>query len=166
MSFGLSLDALAGSGVTEDEESTATSGSDEAVKSGAVMERLIHDTGPFPGRCCGLLHPHQSADISDPTKMHKHNTKTVILTARCHFISVLEVTKLSYFIFLFQVFLFNPKMPPSPAPPQKICIKCTAIKNQKSAVIALFEITIIKIKHLLNLKLYFIHVSSVLAESL
>ncbi len=27
---------------------------------------------------------HQSTDISDPAKMHKHNTKTVILTAQCH----------------------------------------------------------------------------------
>ncbi len=87
MSFGLPLDALAGSGVTEDEETTAASGPDETVRAGGVMELLIHGTGPFP------FHPHQSADISDPTKMHKHNTKAVILTARCHLISVLEVTK-------------------------------------------------------------------------
>ncbi len=92
MSFGLSLDALAGSGVSEDEETTATSGPDEAVRSGGVMERLIHDTGPFPGCCCGLLHPHQSADISGPAKMHKYNTKAVILTTQCQLISVLEVT--------------------------------------------------------------------------
>ncbi len=91
MSFGLSLDALAGSGVTEDEETSAASGPDEAVRAGGVMERLIHDTGPFPGYCCGLLHPHcshQSADISDPAKMHKHNTKAVILTTQCHLISI------------------------------------------------------------------------------
>ncbi len=84
MSFGLSLDALAGSGVTEDEETTLTSGPDEAVRAGGVMERLIHGTGPFPGCCCKLLHPHQ--DISDPAKMHKHNTKALILTAQCHLI--------------------------------------------------------------------------------
>ncbi len=71
MSFGLSLDALTGAGVTEDEETTVTSGSDEAVRAGGVMEHLIHDTGPFPGCCCGLLHPYQSADISDPAKMQK-----------------------------------------------------------------------------------------------
>ena len=27
-----------------------------------------------------ISHPHQSADISDPTKMHTHYTKAVILT--------------------------------------------------------------------------------------
>ncbi len=62
------LDALAGSGVTEEKETIATSGPDEAVRAGGVMEHLIHGTGPFPGGCCGLLHTHQSADISDPTK--------------------------------------------------------------------------------------------------
>ncbi len=92
--FGLSLDALAGSGLTEDEETTATSSPVEAVRAGAVMEHLIYGTGLFPGCCCGLLHPHQSADISDPTKMHRYNTQAVILTAQCHLISVLEVTKL------------------------------------------------------------------------
>ncbi len=43
MSFGLSLDA--GFGVTEDKETTATSGPDEAVRAGGVTERLIHGTG-------------------------------------------------------------------------------------------------------------------------
>ncbi len=85
MSFGLSLDALAGSGVTEDEETTVTSGPDEAVRAGGVMERLIHGTGPFPGCCCGLLHPHCSQQ-SVHTKLHKHNTKALILTAQCHLI--------------------------------------------------------------------------------
>ncbi len=40
-----------------------------------------------------------SADISDPTKIHKHNTDAVILTVQNYLMSVLEVTKLSYFIF-------------------------------------------------------------------
>ncbi len=86
MSFGLSLDALTGSGVTEDEETTVTSGPDETVRAGGVMEGLIHGTGSFTGCCCGLLHPHcsqQSADISVPAKMHKYNTKcfrSIILT--------------------------------------------------------------------------------------
>ncbi len=31
------------------EETSATSGRDEAVRAGGVTERLIHDTGPFPG---------------------------------------------------------------------------------------------------------------------
>ncbi len=95
ISFGLSLDVLAGSGVTEDEVTTVTSSPVEAVRAGGVMERLIYGTGSFPGCCCGLLHPHcsqQPADISDPAKMHKHNRKAVILTAQCHLISVLEVT--------------------------------------------------------------------------
>ncbi len=100
MSFSLSLDAFAGSGVTEDEETTATSGPDEAVRAGGVMEHLIHDTGQFPGCCGGLLHPHQSTDISDLAKMHKHNRKAVILTARCHLISVLEVRKFLLYIFV------------------------------------------------------------------
>ncbi len=94
MSFGLSLDALVGSGVTDD-ETTVTSGPDEAVRAGGVTERLIHGTGSFPGCCCGLLHPHcsqQSADISDPAKMHKYNTKAVILTTQSNLMSVLEVT--------------------------------------------------------------------------
>ncbi len=53
-----------------------------------------------------VLSSHHSADISDYTKMHKHNKKkSAILTVQCHLISVLEVTKLSYFIFLFQVLL-------------------------------------------------------------
>ncbi len=37
MSFGLFIDALADSGLTEDEETTATSGPDEAVRAGGVM---------------------------------------------------------------------------------------------------------------------------------
>ncbi|XDV13230.1 hypothetical protein PO909_001681, partial [Leuciscus waleckii] len=63
------------------------------------------------------LHPqcsHQSADISDPTKMHKHNTKAVISTAQCHLISVL---------FRRQKRFFSQMQPSSflagPAPPQK-----------------------------------------------
>ncbi len=52
-----------------------------------------------------VLSSNHSTDISDHTKMHKHNKykKSAILTVQCHLISVLEVTKLSYFIFLFQV---------------------------------------------------------------
>ncbi len=140
MSFGLSLDALAGSGVTEDEETTVTSSSDEAVRAGGVKERLIHDTGSSPGCCCGLLHPHcsqQSADVSDPAKKHKYNTKAVIIT-QSHLISVLEVTNWSYFTFF--PHFFSQMLPSSflagPAPPQKICSKGTEIKNYKSAAFA------------------------------
>ncbi len=82
--FFLSLDALAGSGTTEDEETTATSGPDEAVKAGRVTECLIHATESFSGDI--------SADISDTAKMHKYNTKAVILTTQSHLISLLEVT--------------------------------------------------------------------------
>ncbi len=94
--FFLSLDALAGSGTTEHEETTATSGPDEAVKAGGVTECLIHATESFSGDIF--------ADISDTAKMHKYNTKAVILTTQSHLISLLEVTNWSYFIFLFQVF--------------------------------------------------------------
>ncbi len=86
VSFSLSLDALAGSGVTDDEETTATTGPDEAVKAGGVMEGLIHGTG-----CCwdspsSVLSSHHSADISDHTKMHKHNKKkSAILTVSFDF---------------------------------------------------------------------------------
>jgi len=59
------------------------------------MEGLIHGTNsriqlwaPHP-QCS-----HQSADISDPTKIHKHYTKAVILTAQCHLIYVLKITLL------------------------------------------------------------------------
>jgi len=57
-SCGLSLEALAGSGVTEEEMTIAKSGPDEAVTAGGVMTRLIHGSGPFTGCCWGLLHPH------------------------------------------------------------------------------------------------------------
>ncbi|KAL0151181.1 hypothetical protein M9458_053515 [Cirrhinus mrigala] len=78
LSFSLFQDALAGSELTDDEEATATSGPDEGTRAGGVMEGLIHGTRPFPGCCCGFLLSqctHQSADISDHTKMHKYNTK-------------------------------------------------------------------------------------------
>ncbi len=53
-----------------------------------------------------------SVDTSDPTKIHKHNTKAVIFTAQNNLMPVLEVTKLSYFIFLFASFF--PQMLLSP----------------------------------------------------
>ncbi len=46
MSFGLFLDDPTGSGVTDDEETTAASGPDEAVRAGAVMKHLIHGSRP------------------------------------------------------------------------------------------------------------------------
>ncbi|XDV13228.1 hypothetical protein PO909_001681 [Leuciscus waleckii] len=117
-------------------------------RAGGVMEGLVH--GTISRIQLWALHPqcsHQSADISDPTKMHKHNTKAVISTAQCHLISVL---------FRRQKRFFSQMQPSSflagPAPPQKICSKCTEIKNQKGAVIALFEITIIIINYNLIFK--------------
>ncbi|XDV13737.1 hypothetical protein PO909_002084 [Leuciscus waleckii] len=70
------------------------------IRAGGVMEGLIRAGGVMEGLIHGTIsriqlwapHPqcsHQPADISDPTKMHKHNTKAVILTAQCHLISVL-----------------------------------------------------------------------------
>ncbi len=73
------------------------------------------------------------ADISDSTKIHKHNIKVVILTAQNHLMPVLEVTKLSYFIFLFSSFFpTNAAFTiAGPALPQKLLNKCRGIKNQK-----------------------------------
>ncbi|XDV37985.1 hypothetical protein PO909_007487 [Leuciscus waleckii] len=56
------------------------------VRTGGVMEGLIRAGGVMKGLIHGTIsriqlwapHPqcsHQPADISDPTKMHKHNTK-------------------------------------------------------------------------------------------
>uniref|UniRef100_A0A8C1RZW7 Uncharacterized protein n=1 Tax=Cyprinus carpio TaxID=7962 RepID=A0A8C1RZW7_CYPCA len=45
---------VAGAGLTEEEEATATFRPDEATRAGGVMEGLIHGTIPSPGRCCGL----------------------------------------------------------------------------------------------------------------
>ncbi len=70
-------------------------------------------------------------------------------------------------LYLFKVFLFSfSQMPLSHVPPQKLCIKGTEIKNQRSAVIALFEITIIKINYNLRLKRCLINFISILTESL
>ncbi|XDV45342.1 hypothetical protein PO909_013457 [Leuciscus waleckii] len=106
---------------------------------------------PSPGFSSGLLI--LSAHTSLLTfqilqKCTNITQKTVILTAQCHLISVL---------FRRQKRVFFSQMPPSsflagPAPPQKLCSKCTEIKNQKSAVIALFEITIIKTNYNLIFK--------------
>ncbi len=89
----LSLDALAGSGVTEEEGTIETSSPDEAVRSGGVMEFLIHGTGPFPGCCCGLLNPHcshQSADISDQSS-HFNNTVSFDFCIRSNKIILLYI---------------------------------------------------------------------------
>jgi len=77
----------------------------EAIRAGGEMEGLIKADGVMEGLIHGTTsrirlwapHPqcsHQSADISDPTKMHKRYTKAVILTAQCHFIYVLKITLL------------------------------------------------------------------------
>ncbi|ROL41430.1 hypothetical protein DPX16_6828 [Anabarilius grahami] len=52
--------ALAGSGLTEDEEIIATSGPDVAIRAGGVMEGLIHSATPFPGSAV-TLHPRNEA---------------------------------------------------------------------------------------------------------
>jgi len=65
------------------------------VRAGGVMEGLIH--GTTSRIQLWALHPqcsHQSADISDPTKMHKHYTKADILIAQCQLIYVLNITLL------------------------------------------------------------------------
>jgi len=60
------------------------------------MEGLIHGTTSRIQLWAPHLQPsHQSADISDPTKMHKHYTKAVMLTAQCHLIYLLKITKMT-----------------------------------------------------------------------
>jgi len=49
---------------------------------------------PLPGFTPHPQCSHTSADFSDPTKMHKHYTKAVILTAQCHLMYVLKITLL------------------------------------------------------------------------
>ncbi len=105
------LDALAGSGVTEEKEKIATSGPDEAVRAGGVMEHLIMTLDHFQEAAVdfSILASLQTFQILQ-NQIHKHNRKAVILTAQCHLISVLEVIQLSYFIFSFQVLpLFSHK---------------------------------------------------------
>ncbi|KAL1273004.1 hypothetical protein QQF64_028866, partial [Cirrhinus molitorella] len=96
--------ALAGSWVTDDEETTATSGPDEATRADGVIEDLIHGTRPFPC-CCRFLPAHGRL--------------------QAHFRSYKDV-----FLFFPQMLLLP--FLASPAPPQKICSKGTEIKNQKS----------------------------------
>ncbi len=88
--------------LTDDKETMPTYDPDDAVRAGGVMKRhhfqdaavdfsiFTADTSPV--------------DISDPTKIHKHNTEAVILTVQNYLMFVLEVTKLSYFIFFFIFF--------------------------------------------------------------
>ncbi len=113
----------------------------------------------------------QSADISDPAKMHKYNTKAVILTAQSFDFCIRSNKLILLYIFVSGFPPFFSQMLPSPflagpAPPQKICSKCTGIKNQKSAVITLFEMTIIKINYNLRFKRCLINFSSILTERL
>jgi len=75
---------------------------------------------PLPGFSSELLilSAHSSLQTSDPTKMHKHNTKAVILATQCNLISEL---------FRRQTRFFSPMTPLSflacPAPPQKLYSK-------------------------------------------
>jgi len=77
----------------------------EAIRAGGEMESLVRADGEMEGFIHGTTsriqlwapHPqcsHESADISDPAKMHKHYTKTVILTSQCPLIYVLKITLL------------------------------------------------------------------------
>ncbi len=89
-----------------------------------------------------VLSSHHSADISDHTKMHKHNKKKI-----SHFNSTVsfDLCIRSNKIIILYIFVsgsppFFSQVLPShciagPAPPQKICSKGTGIKNKKSAVI-------------------------------
>ncbi len=81
MSFGLSLDALAGSGVTEDKETTVTSGPDEAVRAGGVMERLIHGTGSMgvnPGGDGGDMPPPHPRVVPPKKNVLKKITLSIV----------------------------------------------------------------------------------------
>jgi len=79
---------------------------DGLIRTGGEMEGLIRPGGELEGLIYGTTsriqlwapHPqcsHQSADISDPTKIHKHYTKAAILTAKSHLIYVLKITKMT-----------------------------------------------------------------------
>ncbi len=139
MSFGLSLDDLAGSGLTDDEETTATSGPDEAV-----ISRMLLWTSPssLHTAVCGHFRSYKNAQTYKSS--HFNNTMSFDFFIRSN-----EMIFLYIFVSGFPP--FYSQMLPSPclagpAPPQKICSKSTGIKNQKSAVIALFEIKIIKLQ--------------------
>ncbi len=102
---------------------------DDAVRAGGVMKH--HHFQDAAVNFYILSADTSSAHISDPTKIHKHNTEAVILTVQNYLMSVLEVTKLSYFIFLFSSFFpINAAFTiAGPALPQKLLSKCTGIKN-------------------------------------
>ncbi len=88
--------------LTDDKKTMPTYDPDDAVRVGGVMKR--HHFQDAAVNFSILTADTSSADISDSTKIHKHNTKAVILTVQNYLMSVLEVTKLSYFIFLFSSF--------------------------------------------------------------
>ncbi len=98
----LFLDVFSSSVLTDDKETMPTYDPDDAVRAGGVMKR--HHFQDAAVNFYILTADTISADISDLTKIHKHNTEAVILTVQNYLMSVLEVTKLSYFIFLFSSF--------------------------------------------------------------
>ncbi len=129
MSFGLPLDALAGSGVTEDEETTAASGPDETVRAGGVMELLIHGTGPFPfpsSPVCRHFRSYKDAQTQYKSS-HFNSTMSFDFCIRSNKMILLYIF-VSGFPPFFSQTLPSPFLA-GPAPPQKICIKCTKIKK-------------------------------------
>ncbi len=102
VSFSLFLDVFSSSVLTDDKETMPTYDPDDAVRAGGVMKR--HHFQEAVVNFSIFTADTSSADISDPTKIHKHNTEAVILTVQNYLMSVLEVTKLSYFILLFSSF--------------------------------------------------------------
>ncbi len=95
--------------LTDDKKTMPTYDPDDAVRAGGVMKR--HHFQDAVVNFSILSADTSSADMSDLTKIHKHNTEEVILTVQNYLMSVLEVTKLSlYFCFP----LFSPQMLLSP----------------------------------------------------
>ncbi|XP_048025242.1 retinoic acid receptor beta-like [Megalobrama amblycephala] len=96
MSMSMTTYGLAASRLTEDEEITVTSGPDEAIRAGGVMEALIHGTIPFPGCCCGrrILSAHTNAAVTLPCRpcytskalqqMHRNQESEKCYSCVCH----------------------------------------------------------------------------------
>ncbi len=110
-----------------------------------------------------VLSSHQSADISDHTKMHKHNKKIIHFNSTVSFDFCIRSNKIIILLFLFQVL---PLFSLTSATVTLHCRSCSTTEDlqqrhrnqdKKSAVITLFEMTIIKITYNLRFKICLIH---------
>ncbi len=134
MYFGLSLDALAGSGLTEEEETTATSSPDEAVRAGGVMEHL-HSRMLLWTSQSSLLTPvcrhfRSYKDAQTQCKSsHFNNTMSFDFCIRSNKI-ILRYIFVSGFPPFFSQTLPSPFLA-GPAPPQKIAVNAQESRIRK-----------------------------------